>query len=110
MDLETEITEGVTFILTQCHQRLVKTWPDNSYQYAPLQIYLCRAQPQHISEEEEVESDVVADQLQLLDGAKDGSGSPVVYFTRKKLKAGRYFLLYRVAFNADQADEDPSPK
>ena len=52
---------------------------------------------------------IVADQLQLLDGARDSSGSPVVYFTRRKLKAGRYFLLYRVAFGADNISSDEQP-
>jgi hypothetical protein len=48
-----------------------------------------------------------------LDGARDSSGRPVVYFTRKKLKAGRYFLLYRVAFNSEDKegqDDGTTPK
>ena len=105
MDLETDIVDGITFILTQCHKRLVESWPDDSYEYAPLQVYLCRAQSQEQPEDEEqfeIESDAAIEQLCLLDGARDNSGSPVVYFTRKKLKAGRYFLLYRVAFNTEE--------
>jgi hypothetical protein len=45
--------------------------------------------------------------LKLVDGARESDyGTPVLYFSRTKLRKGRYILFYRAAFSSSESKNE----
>ena len=90
---------GVTILLSQMHKRFSRQWPTSNYQYAPMQLYLARIAREELPKKNPKDKDMWRDTLKLVDGARDTKGAPVIYFSRTKLRKGRYILFYRAAWS-----------
>lgn len=64
-----------------------------------MQIYLARVDRELLPKQKPSDKETFRDTLKLVDGAREVRGCPVVYFSRTKLKKGRYIIFYRAAWN-----------
>lgn len=68
-----------------------------------MQLYLARIARENLPQQKKGDKVQFRDTLKLVDGARESQGTPVIYFQRSKLKAGKYILFYRAAFNTHDA-------
>lgn len=80
------------------NKRFADSFPDDSFIYAPLQLYLCRIHRENLPLTGKKEPTQFRESLRLVDGAREKLGGVMLNFSRNKLMKGTYILFYRAAW------------